>query len=68
MLFKVMHSDIKKLCNEYQELRKEVIELKSIVVNSNSGGGKMKKNMLDYDSSWLMVCTVIFIIYQINYS
>ncbi|GBB90632.1 hypothetical protein RclHR1_17650002 [Rhizophagus clarus] len=36
-LFKVMHADIRKLCDENHELRKGIQILKSMVANSNSG-------------------------------
>jgi len=55
-LFKAIHADIKKLYNENQELKKEVCELKSTVVNSNLGGNNKKNMVLNYDSSWLIVC------------
>ena len=55
-LFKVMHKDIKKLCDENQNLKKEIVEMKSIISNNpNSGGRSKRKILLDYDSSWLMV-------------
>ena len=64
-LFKAMHTDIKKLCNENYELNKEIHELKSIVTNSNnSGGGKKKQNVLDYDSSWFTVCILFLNIFH----
>ena len=57
-LFKVMHTDIKRLCNENQNLKKEICEIKSMASSSNLGGNK--KRVLDYDSSWLMVCSKFF--------
>ncbi|GBB85863.1 hypothetical protein RclHR1_12300006 [Rhizophagus clarus] len=56
-LFEVMHTDIRKLCDENHELRKGIQELKSMVVNSNSGRSKIKRNILDYDISWLIPYT-----------
>ena len=60
-LFKAMHSDIEKLYNEHHQLNKGIQELKSVVANSNnSGSSKKKQRVLDYDSSWLMVCKFSF--------
>jgi hypothetical protein len=56
-LFKVMHTDIRRLCDENQKLNKEICDIKAIISNnSNLGGSKNKRKVLDYDSSWLMVC------------
>jgi len=62
-----MHIDIKKLYNENQELQKEICELKSIVTNSNIGGSNKKKRILNYDTSWLMVCIVLYSLIKLHY-
>ncbi len=62
-----MHIDIKKLYNENQELQKEICELKSIVTNSNIGGSNKKKRILNYDTSWLMVCIFLYSLTKLHY-
>jgi len=57
-----MHADIRKLSSENQELKKEIQEIKSMVASSNSGGSKIKRNVLDYDLAWLMVCNYYFLL------